>query len=225
MTHDSTATKLAPTPKMVRVAKPLRKPKGSHALRGGTPEANRLAVAILEVLAGIRTPTEAAHNVGLSLVRYFQLETRALQGLVQALEPRPNGKQPSLEGRLKQLEKQLQQARRDCVRQQALVRVAQRSVGLPVSSAASAKATPTRESVGRKKRRPIVRALKAARALQARSRQQQAELPADHGAAQTPSPLPLPKNDRQEEACAVETQPAPTGARPQDTQEVKVVSD
>ena len=33
-----------------------------HRLRGGTSQANRLAVAILEVLAGLRTPGEAAQE-------------------------------------------------------------------------------------------------------------------------------------------------------------------
>jgi len=36
--------------------------------------AKRLAAAILEVLAGARTPTEAAQTLELSLPRYYQLE-------------------------------------------------------------------------------------------------------------------------------------------------------
>ena len=47
-----------------------------------------------------------------------------------ALAPRPKGKQPSLENRVKQLEKELEAARRACARQEALVRVTQRSLGL-----------------------------------------------------------------------------------------------
>src|SRR3954452_12685446 len=93
-------------------------------------EAQQLAAAILEVLAGIRSPPEAAELLGISLPRYYQLETRALEGLVTALAPRPRGKQPSPEKRIEQLEKELEAARRECARQEALVRVTQRSLGL-----------------------------------------------------------------------------------------------
>ena len=38
---------------------------------GASAEAKRVAAAILEVLAGARTPTEAAQALGLSLPRYY----------------------------------------------------------------------------------------------------------------------------------------------------------
>lgn len=136
--------------------------KKSHPVQGGTAEANRLAIAILEVLAGLRTPAEAAQALAVSLPRYYQLETRALDGLVQACEPKPKGKQPSLEGQIAALQRDVERAQRQCARQQALVRVAQRSVGLKTctASAKSAKADNKR-----RKRRPMVRALKAVEAL------------------------------------------------------------
>jgi len=56
-------------------------------------EARRLATLILEVLAGGRTPTEAAQALEISVPRYYQLEGRALRGLVAACEPRPRGRQ------------------------------------------------------------------------------------------------------------------------------------
>src|SRR5262245_4199403 len=55
-------------------------------------QAKRLAAAILEVLAGARTPTEAAATLQLSVPRYYQLETQALRGLLEACEPRPRGR-------------------------------------------------------------------------------------------------------------------------------------
>lgn len=131
-------------------------------------EAQRLAATILEVLAGVYTPIQAAEALAISLPRYYQLEARALEGLVAALAPRPMGKQPSLENRVKLLEKELAAARRQCARQEALVRVTQRTLGLSI--AAQAKSTsPARDANGRKKRRPTVRALKAARVLEARA--------------------------------------------------------
>jgi len=142
--------------------KPSRKPKGPHAVQPGSGTANRLAVAILEVLAGMRTPADAARALEVSLPRYYQLETRALGGLIAACEPRPLGKQPSVTNRLAVLERELEQSRRETARQQTLVRVAHRSLGLkaapePVKEPATGK--------GRRKRRPVVRALKAAAVL------------------------------------------------------------
>jgi len=131
-------------------------------------EAQRLAATILEVLAGVYTPTQAAEALSISLPRYYQLEARALEGLVAALAPRPMGKQPSLENRVKLLEKELAAARRQCARQEALVRVTQRTLGLAIAVPAKS-ASPARDANGRKKRRPTVRALKAARVFEARA--------------------------------------------------------
>jgi hypothetical protein len=54
-------------------------------------EAQRWAAVILEVLAGVRTPAQAAEALSVSLPRYYQLETRALRGLVASCEARPKG--------------------------------------------------------------------------------------------------------------------------------------
>ncbi len=140
-------------------------PRKQHGVQGGSTQANRIVVAILEVLAGMRSPAEAASALNISLVRYYLLETRALEGMVAACEPKPLGKQPSPQTRIASLEKELQQARRECARQQALLRAAHRSVGLSATPAQKAKASPKRDNQGRKKRRPTVRALKAANTL------------------------------------------------------------
>jgi hypothetical protein len=154
----------------------------SRRLEGGSSEANRLAVVILEVLAGGRTPADAARVLGMATPRYYQLETRALQGLVAALEPRPQGKQPSPQGQIAKLEKALEQSRRECIRQQTLIRAAQRSLGIKASAAAPGK-PPRKDKAGRKKRRPAVRALKAAQALAKPSGPPEGELlqQNDHG--------------------------------------------
>jgi hypothetical protein len=146
-------------------AKP-RKPKKPRVIEAGTSEATRLAVVVLEVLAGERSPADAAQALGITCPRYYQLETRALKGMVAALEPQPKGKQPSLEGRIARLEQALQAARRECARQEALVRAAQRSLGIKPASTTNVK-TPAKDRAGRRKRRPTVRALKAARAITA----------------------------------------------------------
>src|SRR5438270_13278442 len=54
-------------------------------------DAQRLAAAILEVLAGMRTPRQAAEALSVSLPRYFQLETRAMHALLASCAPQPRG--------------------------------------------------------------------------------------------------------------------------------------
>jgi hypothetical protein len=147
-------------------AKPVAKETSLPAL--APSEAQAVAAAILECLAGLRSPPEAATLLNISLPRYYQLEARALEGLVAALAPRPQGKQPSLEKRVTQLEKELLDAQRACARQEALVRVTQRSLGL----AALGKPTPpapTTSGKKRKARKPMVRAMRAAQTLRAQA--------------------------------------------------------
>ena len=140
-----------------------RRPHGAASL-GATPEAKRLAAAILEVLAGVRTPVDAARVLGTSIPRYYQLEQRALEGLLSACERRPQGRQVGEAQRLARLEREVSRLEKECGRQQALARVAQRTMGLPAPQTVAAKPN---GSAGKKprRRRPAVRALRAAAAL------------------------------------------------------------
>jgi hypothetical protein len=122
-------------------------------------EAKRLAAAILEVLAGARTPTEAATALGLSVPRYYQVETQALRGLLQACEPKPRGRVRSVETEVKTLSKENQRLQRELTRHQALARAAQRAVGL-------APPAPVINKAGKKPRkRRVARALSVAERL------------------------------------------------------------
>ena len=154
-------------------AKPQRRAKrpGTAPLpRGGASEqARRQAAAILEVLAGVRRPGEAAQVLGTSLPRYYQLEQRALAGLVSACEPAPRGPRHDHARQLAKLEREKQRLQRECDRQQALVRVTQRSLGLTSPAAKPSGKIPAAADGAtgkrRRNRRPAVRALRAARAL------------------------------------------------------------
>ena len=97
----------------------------------GSQEAKRQAAVLLEVLSGLRGPQQGSEALGVSLNRYYQLETRALQGLITALEPRPKGRQRTVESELEQLEQDKARLSRELRRNQALLRAAQRSLGLP----------------------------------------------------------------------------------------------
>jgi hypothetical protein len=121
----------------------------------------------------VRRPSEAAQALGVSVPRYYQLERRALLGLVAACEPAPRGPRQQQTRRIAALEREKLRLQRECDRQQALVRAAQRSLGLTPPSAAR---PPAKEPEGKKEggpakrrrnRRPMVRALQAARSLQA----------------------------------------------------------
>jgi len=159
--------------------KPTRRPKttgGANLATGRSPEAKRMAAAILEVLAGARTPTEAAQALGLSVPRYYQIETRALSGLLAACEVRPKGRQPNPASEVAVLRQQNQRLQQEVTRHQALARAAQRAVGLsPPAPTAAAKA-------GKKtRRRRVARALSVAQRLQT-----------DNPPVATPSASPTP---------------------------------
>jgi len=138
--------------------------------RSTTPLAAQRAAAILDVLAGQRTTTEAASALEISVNHYYLLERRALEGLMTACEPQPKGPPgPTLETQLQKLEQQLAQCRRECLRKAALVRATQRAVGLPAAEAKTHPARKKNSEPARKKRKPTVRALKAAERLRENS--------------------------------------------------------
>ena len=125
------------TPTMAATTTPPQRgrPKGACGPHrdlgeGASAQAKRVTAAILEVLAGARTPLQAAEALGLSATRYYLLEVRALHGMLAACEPQTIGRGPSPESALAALRRECEQLRRECLRQQALVRAAQRSIGL-----------------------------------------------------------------------------------------------
>ncbi|MHC4451791.1 MAG: hypothetical protein ACYS0E_16915 [Planctomycetota bacterium] len=107
-----------------------RKKTGASTLKG-SKRARQVAVAILETLAGELGTTEAAAQLGVSLSRYYQLETRALAGLLAAVEPRSRGPQKTPAREIQALLVENKQLQKELRRQQALLRAAHRSVGLP----------------------------------------------------------------------------------------------
>jgi hypothetical protein len=160
-------------------------------------EAQRFAAAILEVLAGMRTPTDAAAALGISVPRYYLWEQRALAGLVAGCEPRPVGKAVSQRHQLAVLQQEITWLKQDCARQQALVRAAQRTIGLgpppPTKSAPKAGGKAGGKAAGKaagkkaRQRRPVVRALKAVATLRAAAPME--ETPADSSSAVSPEVL------------------------------------
>jgi len=133
-----------------------RGPQGPR-LKPAAPETRAVAAAILDVLAGGRTPQQAAESLGISQPRYYALEARALDGLVNACAPRPKGRVREPRKEVETLRREIERQKRELDRRQALIRAAQRAAGLA--------APPPKVDKRRRKRRPAVRALKAAAVL------------------------------------------------------------
>lgn len=147
----------------------------------GSPEAKKKAYLIIEALSGLRSPSDASAVIGVTVNRYYQIEWRALQGIVDALEVRPVGKQPSPEVLTKKLERERDRLERELRRAQALVRVAQRAVGLAPPQATR---DPPPAGDGKKRRRRGGPRNRTARTL-ARFRTVPPEIPATTPSATT----------------------------------------
>jgi len=122
-------------------------------------DAKRMAAVVLEVWAGVRTPLQAAEALGVSLPRYYQVEANGLNGLVAACTPKPKGRQANPAREVTALRRDNERLRRELARQQALVRLTQRGLGV---------APPPAKTVTKKgrRRKPVVRALTLAARLQ-----------------------------------------------------------
>jgi hypothetical protein len=125
VTEQNPPAPAAKTPHKVKPALSFEK-----TLANTDREARRKAAAILEVLAGARKPSDAAQALGITPMRYYLLEMRAIQGLVKACEPLKLGPKVSPDKDAQRLRKQVATLERECARYAALARVAQRAVNL-----------------------------------------------------------------------------------------------
>ena len=188
----SNAARAAPRSAAARAtAKPSRlrhRPGGAGLGKEAGHEAQLLAAAILEVLAGVRTPRQAAEALGVSLPRYYQVETRALQALVAGCAPRPRGPGRSVDKELTALRRQHERLQRELSRHQTLVRLAQQTPGL-VPPQAPGKQPGDKDPPKKRRRQPVARALRAAEGLQRRSQETGTpEVPSPEAAAPAATP-------------------------------------
>jgi hypothetical protein len=152
---------LTRTPKRPKPAEPATEDPRAIAER-----AKLTAAVVLDVLAGNRSPNDAASALGLSVARYYVIEEQAINGLIAGCGPRQRGRQPDPGKELARITAENQRLTQALLRQQALVRTSQRSLGvaLPAKPAATTTASSGR---GKGKRQPKVRALRAAKQLNA----------------------------------------------------------
>lgn len=138
-------------------------PAPGPMLKGGGREGRKVAALVLEVLAGELNPSEAAEILQVGLSRYYQMEKRALEGLIRACAaPERKGRQKNEAARIQKLERELQTQQREYRRAQALLRAAQKIGGI---ATAVAEVRGRKSKNGRKRRKPMARALKAAQTL------------------------------------------------------------
>lgn len=108
-----------------------------------------IGLTILEVLGGLKSPPEAAESLGVSLTYYYVLETRAIEGLLLACEPKPKGPRSSPEKQLEDLRRDKDRLERELLRTQAIARAAQRSLeqeGREAAEEAHGACSPSRRS-------------------------------------------------------------------------------
>jgi hypothetical protein len=139
-----------------------RKARGQgHKKPEGSKESKRVVGVILQVLAGVLGPYEAAEVLKISPTMYYKIEERALDGMLAACEPRQKGKQKTPQSELKGLKEKYAKLERERARYQTLLRASNRAVGLYMPKNKEGQ----KDKRGRKKKRPTTRALKLAERL------------------------------------------------------------
>jgi hypothetical protein len=118
---------------MSRTKRPRRE---STTRLSGSRKAKQCAAVILEVFAGLRGAPEAGEALGVSPNRYYQLEARGLQGMIEALEPKPRGHQPTPQDEIAKLTMEKERLVREVGRLTSLVRASRRSLGITGASPA-----------------------------------------------------------------------------------------
>ncbi|MFP4451393.1 MAG: hypothetical protein ACLFP0_10750 [Rhodosalinus sp.] len=145
-----------------------RKQKTQEQIKSSaSAQARKTAAVILEVMAGVRTTGDAAQALGVSTARYYVLETRALEAVVEACEPRARGPGQSPELQIAKLQQEIRRLEGEVRRHQALARLSQRAVGLN----APKPQPPKSDGKARRKRKPTARALSLASRLESSATQ------------------------------------------------------
>jgi hypothetical protein len=160
-------------------APPRRKggrPKGSCRAKvppetTASTQARRIAAVLLEVLAGLRATGSAAKELGITPMRFYQLEQRAIGGLIAACEPRPSGLPPERRDALElaSLREQVRRQALELNQARSVLRTTQRQLGVATAPGPivvkpgkpGKDGKPSRHKV----RRPTVRALTMVRRL------------------------------------------------------------
>lgn len=133
-------------------------------------QARRIAAVLLEVLAGLRATGSAAKELGITPMRFYQIEERAIGGLIAACEPRPSGLPPERRDALElaNLREQVRKQAQELNQTRSVLRTTRRQLGVATAPEPIAVKPGTRKDgkpTKAKVRRPTVRALTMVRRL------------------------------------------------------------
>lgn len=147
----------------IKEAKKRRSAKDGPEIKEGSAKARKTAALIFEVLAGEIHPTEAAAALEIGMQRYYQLEKKSLLAVIKACEPATKrGRKKSETKIIAELKIAISRLERDLKRTQALARLSQKAEGIATVIAQAKKG---KGKSGRKRRKPVARALKIAKSL------------------------------------------------------------
>lgn len=121
----------------------------------------REAACVLEVLAGLRSPEEAAKVIGVSVPTYYNLEAKALKGLLHGCRTESPGRRMALEKRVAEAEQRAAELERQLRRYRSVLRNARRAAQILGDSDESQETG----SESGSRRTPRVRARRAIEAL------------------------------------------------------------
>ena len=161
-------------------------------------QARRIAAVLLEVLAGLRATGSAATELGITPMRFYQIEERAIGGLIAACEPRPSGQPPERRDALElaRLREQVRRQAQELNQTRSVLRTTQRQLGVATAPGPIAVKPGTRtdgKPTKAKVRRPTVRALTMVRRLLAADATASAALTAATSTAPVSAPTPTPE--------------------------------
>jgi hypothetical protein len=111
-------------------------PKWLQPTNGLDAVARRRCLLVLSVLSGETPVSDAIEEARISRGTYYKLETRALRGMLQALDPlsTTSGKERHTRERIAVLEAKLQRSEQACRRSQRLLRLVRLSIRAPVTT-------------------------------------------------------------------------------------------
>lgn len=121
---------------------------------------------VLEVLAGSMQVGEAAKRLGVNPPAYYNLENRAIRGLIKACEPSPKGPGENLHKKVRDLEEEIVHLQREVRRYQSLTRAAQKAIGLQMSVEKAVKPASNKEKGNGTKKRGRPRKARGIRAAE-----------------------------------------------------------
>jgi hypothetical protein len=115
-------------PKRARKHRSRPLPKWLKERRDLDDMARRRCLLVLAVLSGVKPVTEAIAEAGMSRGSYYQLEEKALDGMLAALGPTPPGRKPDQSAEIAELQAKVEKMEEEKRRAERLLLLTQKVV-------------------------------------------------------------------------------------------------